>query len=89
MADQKISDPELDAPLALDSSRIDVDALSKQLLGTWAEARLRSRKNASRPEFHRDDALPYMEHRARVLGQLKLLAEEGTVHLAFPKRLGG
>ncbi|CAG7844341.1 putative acyl-CoA dehydrogenase [Pseudoclavibacter triregionum] len=89
MADQKISDPELDAPLALDSSRIDVDALSKQLLGTWAEARLRSRKNASRPELHRDDTLPYMEHRARVLGQLKLLVEEGAVNRAFPKRLGG
>ena len=29
------------------------------------------------------------EHRERVLGQLKLLVEQGAVHKAFPKELGG
>lgn len=89
MTDQKLNDPELDAPLALDGGRIDVEQLATQLLGTWAEARLRSRRNASRPELHRDDTLAYGEHRERVLGQLHLLVEEGAVNRAFPKRLGG
>ena len=87
--DSTLNDPELDAPLALDPARIDVAELGEQLLGAWGEYRKRSRKNASRPELHRDDTLPYTEHRERVLKQLHLLAEEGATNLAFPKRVGG
>lgn len=87
--DSTLNDPELDAPLALDPARIDVAELGEQLLGAWGDYRKRSRKNASRPELHRDDKLPYTEHRERVLEQLHLLVEEGATNLAFPKRVGG
>jgi acyl-CoA oxidase len=89
VSDISINDPELDEPVALEQSRIDVGWLSQQLLGTWPEERLRARANSARPELWHDPALAMPEHRDRVMGQLHILVEEGAVNLAFPKRLGG
>jgi acyl-CoA oxidase len=70
-------------------SRVDVEALGRVLLGTWADVRLKSRELASRPEMQRIDGQSMAEHRERVLGQLKLLVESGQVHRAFPASVGG
>ncbi|MFZ4893553.1 acyl-CoA dehydrogenase [Plantibacter sp. Mn2098] len=75
--------------VAPSDARIDVDALAKQLLGTWPEARLASRALSAKPEMQRIEGQTLDEHRARVFDQLKLLVENGQVHRAFPKRLGG
>jgi acyl-CoA oxidase len=69
--------------------RVDVEALGRQLLGTWAEVRLASRALSSRPELQKVEGLPVAEHRARVFGQLKLLVDNGQVHRAFPESVGG
>lgn len=71
------------------SPRIDVEALGRQLLGEWAEARLASRELSARPEMQKQEGLSVADHRKRVFGQLKLLVEHGQVHRAFPKSLGG
>ncbi|MEF2977171.1 acyl-CoA dehydrogenase family protein [Subtercola sp. YIM 133946] len=68
---------------------IDVEWLGQYLLGTWAEARLESRRVTARPEMQRIEGLSLTEHRQRVFDQLHLLVEEGAVNKAFPKRLGG
>jgi acyl-CoA oxidase len=70
-------------------TRINVPELAHQLLGTWPDARTKARALAARPEFHRVEGLTLDEHRDRVFGQLKLLVENGQVHRAFPKHLGG
>lgn len=69
--------------------RIDTEALGRQLLGTWADARLASRKLAGRPEMQRIEGQSKEEHRERVFGQLKLLVENGQVLRAFPSAQGG
>ena len=69
--------------------RIDTEALGRQLLGTWAEARLASRKLAGTPEMQRIEGQSKEEHRERVFGQLKLLVENGQVLRAFPAAQGG
>ncbi|WP_353807500.1 acyl-CoA dehydrogenase family protein [Agromyces sp. SYSU T00194] len=69
--------------------RVDVAALGRQLLGTWADVRLSSREVAKRPEVQRIEGQPMAEHRERVLGQLHYLVEHGHVNRAFPKALGG
>jgi len=68
---------------------VDVAALGEQLMGRWAEVRRNSRAFAARPELKRIEGLSMAEHRERVLGQLHLLGEEGAVHKAFPKSVGG
>jgi acyl-CoA oxidase len=68
---------------------VDVEALGRQLLGDWAEARLASRALSARPEMQKLEGLSVADHRARVFGQLKLLVENGQVHRAFPKSVGG
>ncbi|MFF2271666.1 acyl-CoA dehydrogenase [Agromyces sp. NPDC058136] len=79
----KPADPEASAP------RIDVAALGHQLLGTWPEVRLEARKRAAMPELQRIDGLSMAEHRERVLGQLRILVEQGAIHRAYPTSLGG
>ena len=79
--------PRADAQPA--SPRIDVEQLGRQLLGTWADIRVAARDRAAKPDLQRIDGQPMAEHRERVLGQLKLLVEQGAVHKAFPKELGG
>ncbi|MCU1479230.1 MAG: acyl-CoA dehydrogenase [Subtercola sp.] len=74
---------------AAPAAAVDVEWLGHYLLGTWAEARLESRRVAGRPELQRIEGLSLQEHRERVFGQLRLLVDEGAVNKAFPKRLGG
>ena len=68
---------------------IDTAWLGEYLLGTWAEARKHSRAMMARPEFQREEGLSLSGQRDRVFGQLHRLVEEGVVHRAFPKALGG
>lgn len=68
---------------------VDVAALGQQLMGRWADARRHARALVARPEFQRLPNLGMDEHRERVLGQLKLLVDNGAVHRAFPKSVGG
>jgi acyl-CoA oxidase len=68
---------------------VDVESLGRQLLGRWADARLHARELMAKPEFHRLPELDMHEHRERVLGQLRLLVENASVHRAFPRWLGG
>ncbi|MGG7507712.1 acyl-CoA dehydrogenase [Plantibacter sp. YIM 135249] len=75
--------------VAPSDARIDVESLARQLLGTWPEARLASRELAAKPEMQRIEGQSMDDHRDRVFHQLKLLVENGQVHRAFPKRLGG
>lgn len=68
---------------------VDAEFLQRFLLGKWADIRLASRELAGRPEMQGIPGLPRDEHRARVLGQLKLLVEHGQVNLSFPREFGG
>lgn len=68
---------------------LDVAALGQQLMGRWADSRRASRELMRREDFHRIPTLGKDEHRTRVLGQLKLLVEHGSVHRAFPAEFGG
>jgi acyl-CoA oxidase len=69
--------------------KIDVEALGRQLLGTWADIRLAARDRAAHPDLQRIEGQTMAEHRERVLKQLKILVEHGAVHRAFPKSVGG
>lgn len=69
--------------------RVDREWLAHYLLGHWPEVRLASRALAGTPEFQGVLGLSKEDHRARVLGQLKLLVENGQVHRAYPKLYGG
>jgi acyl-CoA oxidase len=71
------------------SIRVDVAALGQHLLGRWVDVRRTSRALAARPEMKRVEGLSMAEHRERVLGQLHILVEEGAVHRAYPKSVGG
>ncbi|MGJ4844951.1 acyl-CoA dehydrogenase family protein [Leifsonia sp. Le1] len=71
------------------SARVDVEALGRQLLGDWAEIRLASRELSGRPEMQKVEGLSLADQRARTFEQLKLLVENGQVHRAFPKSVGG
>ena len=68
---------------------VDVAALGEHLMGHWAETRRASRAFVTKPELKRIEGLTMAEHRARVLEQLHLLVENGAVHKAFPKSVGG
>jgi len=68
---------------------IDTALLGEYLLGTWADARRESRTLMKDAAFHRDDSLNLDDQRERVLGQLRLLADAGSVLKAFPTALGG
>lgn len=84
--------PAVTAPTSTPSGaapRVDVEALGRQLLGDWAEVRLASRELAKRPEMQKVEGLSIADHRSRVFEQLKLLVENGQVHRAFPKSVGG
>ncbi|GAA1831243.1 acyl-CoA dehydrogenase [Agromyces salentinus] len=77
------------APARPTAPRIDVESLGRQLLGTWADIRLEARTRAAHPDLQRIEGQSKEEHRERVLGQLKILVDQGAVHRAFPKALGG
>jgi len=74
---------------ATEAPAIDNAWLGEYLLGTWAEARKQSRALMGRPEMHQIDGLSMEAHRERVLGQLRLLADNNAVQRAFPVELGG
>ncbi len=69
--------------------RVDREWLSRYLLGHWPEIRLASRALAGTPDFQNVLGQSKEDHRARVLGQLGLLVENGQVHRAYPKAFGG
>ncbi len=69
--------------------QLDVAMLGQQLMGRWADSRRASRELMRNEAFHRIPTLDMHDHRERVFGQLKLLAEQGDVHRAFPKKFGG
>ncbi|MDJ0350000.1 acyl-CoA dehydrogenase [Cryobacterium sp. PH29-G1] len=68
---------------------VNVAALGRQLLGTWADVRLAAREITARPDMQRIEGLSMADHRLRVLEQLKALAANGLVLRAFPTHLGG
>jgi acyl-CoA oxidase len=72
-----------------EAAAIDTLWLGEYLLGNWAEARKHSRELLLNSDFHRIDGLSVDEHRKRVFWQLGRLVEEGSVHRAFPKAVGG
>jgi acyl-CoA oxidase len=79
-------------PTAIEPSAapvVDVAALGRQLLGTWPDIRIAARERSARPDLQRIEGQTMAEHRERVLAQLKLLVEDGAVHRAFPKSVGG
>ncbi|MFG6503466.1 acyl-CoA dehydrogenase [Microbacterium sp. P05] len=70
-------------------SRMDVDAVTDLLLGSWGHVRRQAREMIKDPAFWRIDGQSVAEHRERVLAQLHLLVENKAVHRAFPTRFGG
>jgi len=68
---------------------VDVAALGEQLMGRWKDIRRTSRALSARPDLKRIEGQTLTEHRERVMHQLHLLVEEGAVHRAFPKSVGG
>ena len=69
--------------------QLDTAALGKELLGRWAEVRLRARAVCERPEMWKIEGQPIAEHRERVLEQLSHLVDSGGVLLSFPESVGG
>lgn len=76
-------------PSSPEAPAVDVAALGEQLLGKWADIRLKSRGLAGRPELHKIEGLTHTEHRQRAFGQLRILVDNGAVHRAFPTSVGG
>ena len=70
-------------------TRIDMTALTRQLLGTWADIRLEAREMIKDDAFWQIPGQHYTEHRKRVLEQLTMLAERGGGARSFPKEYGG
>ncbi len=62
----------------------DVGALRTRLEGPWAKYRQRAQEILSRPEFASREQLGTHAERERVLGWLRILADEGLGDLAFP-----
>lgn len=70
-------------------SRIDVEAVTDLLLGTWAETRREAREMIKDPAFWRIEGQSMAEHRERTLTQLHLLVEHGGSRRGFPEEYGG
>ncbi len=71
------------------SPRLNVEAVTESLFGTWAQTRREAREMVKDPVFWRDDSLGKDAHRERVLGQLHELVKRGAVQRAYPKKFGG
>ncbi|MGZ0712056.1 acyl-CoA dehydrogenase family protein (plasmid) [Coraliomargarita sp. W4R53] len=69
--------------------RIDIDAVTDLLLGTWADTRREAREVIKNPAFWRIEGQPMAEHRERVFEQMHLLVEQGGSTRAMPKEYGG
>jgi acyl-CoA oxidase len=68
---------------------IDVERLMELLMGTWSDVRREAREFVKDPALHRREGLSLEDQRDRVLSQLHLLVEHGSVHRAFPIAVGG
>ena len=68
---------------------LDVDTLTTHLLGKWGDIRLEAREMIKDERFWQIPGQHYEEHRERVFGQTKLLAERGAGARAFPTEYGG
>ena len=69
--------------------QLDTAALGKELLGRWAEVRLRARALCERPEMWKIEGQSISEYRERVMEQLSHLVDAGGVLLSFPESVGG
>jgi len=69
--------------------RIDTAAVRDALYGKWKAERLEGRRVGSDPRLQTIPGQSMEDHRARALGQLSLLIEEGAIQRAFPADLGG
>ncbi len=85
---EKVYDEDLEL-LGGAGPNLDLAWLGHNLLGKWADVRLASRGLAGNPDYQGVTGLSKEDHRARVLGQLKLLVAKGQVHRAYPKLFGG
>ena len=89
-AQQLTADPTGPIPVLPDgAARLDIEAVSTALKGKWAEARDTARERAARPEMARPENMSVAEHRDRVLGQTRTLAEENVSWPMLPEHLGG
>nr|WP_309126347.1 acyl-CoA dehydrogenase [Kocuria sp.] len=75
-------------PTAADPA-VDVAALGELLLGRWAEVRRETRRMLLDERLHTRENLTYQDQRERVLGQLHLLVEHGTMSRGLPEAYGG
>ncbi len=71
------------------AAAVNTTILNEMLMGTWGEVRREAREFVKDPALHRIDGLSLEEQRERVLRQLHLLVEHGSVHRAFPLEVGG
>lgn len=71
------------------TAAVNVAALNDILMGTWRDIRRDAREFVKNPDLHRRDGLSLDEQRQRVLDQLHILVEHGSIHLAFPVEVGG
>ncbi|MFS0866160.1 acyl-CoA dehydrogenase [Microbacterium sp. 179-B 1A2 NHS] len=76
-------------PAEAHEARIDVDAVGSMLLGTWADTRREAREMIKDPAFWRIDGQSVADHRERVMGQVRLLAQNGVSKRALPTQYGG
>ncbi len=89
-SEQLTADPTGPIPvLPDDAARLDVEAVSTALKGKWADVRDTARERAARPEMARPENMSVAEHRDRVLGQARKLAEENVSWPMLPEHLGG
>ncbi|GAB2534185.1 acyl-CoA dehydrogenase family protein [Brachybacterium huguangmaarense] len=69
--------------------RLDRALVTEKLLGTWADARRAARELAKDPALHRPVDATVAEHRARVMDQMRILAEAEVSRPMLPESLGG
>lgn len=69
--------------------KVDTTLVGDMLLGKWKDIRLHTRKICEQPEMWQIPGLTHHEHRERVFGQLKILAENGSTAYGFPAIAGG
>ena len=69
--------------------RIDIDAVAAMLRGTWGDTRLTVRELIKDPAYWRIEGQSVAEHRERVMGQVRLLAQNGGSSRALPPEYGG
>lgn len=71
------------------ADRVDHAVLSDLLDGRWKEVRRAARRLAEDPDMIGIEGLPMAEHRARVLEQVRALADAGFPRRGFPEYVGG